>query len=218
MTLEQIKNLIIGVLRGWFLNKAVLDKFSVNGQGTLLFDNAPISASGSSEITQEQLSAAIAATIAELNGQQPQQQEPEQQLNSMTTNILLAPTPTEADGIANNNAVSSVTYASNIATVNVNLNNLTAFASSNPSQGTHKWIALQVDTGITPITNIKYNGDNLTQQDVDDAFVTGCSTSSFVLYIRAEEVAVTPKTFTLSAEGYNDTSITIMVVEPQEAA
>jgi hypothetical protein len=215
MTLEQIKNLIIGVLRGWFLNKQVLDKFSVNEQGTLLFDNAPVSASGASDITQEQLSAAIAATIAELNGQQQESQQEEPQGDpALNVNVQLAPSPTEAEGIANNNAVRSITFASNIATVTVDLNDLQSFASSNSSQGTHKWIALEVNTGISPITNVKYNGYNLEQQDISDALATGCSDKSFVLYIKAEEVASAPKTFTLSADNYSDTGVTIMVVEP----
>ena len=36
----------------------------------------------------------------------------------------------------------------------------------------------------------------------------------FVLYIRAEEVAVTPKTFTLKADGYPEVTVTIVVAAP----
>lgn len=129
----------------------------------------------------------------------------------MAISAGLAPTPTEAQGIANNNAVESVTYDDGTVTVKVDLDNLVAFASSDPSQGTHKWVALEIATGINPITNVKYNGYALTAQDIADATATGCAAGSFVLYIRAEEVAVTPKTFTLSSTGYADMKIRIVV-------
>lgn len=72
-------------------------------------------------------------------------------------------------------------------------------------------MALEVNTGITPITDVKYNGSALTEQDIADASATGCSNKSFVLYIKAEDVVVTPKTFTLSTEGKDDITITIKI-------
>lgn len=72
-------------------------------------------------------------------------------------------------------------------------------------------MALEVNTGIIPITDVKYNGSALTEQDIADASATGCSNKSFVLYIKAEDVVVTPKTFTLSAEGKDDITITIKI-------
>ena len=125
----------------------------------------------------------------------------------------LAPTPTE-EVLVSNKEKASVSLEDGIVTVTVDVNELTESASSEPSQGTHKWLALEIGTGINDITEVKYNGSPLTAQDVSDAQVTGCATGSFVLYIKTEEVAETPKTITLSADGYGETTITIQVAAP----
>ena len=125
----------------------------------------------------------------------------------------LAPTPTE-EVLVSNKEKASVSLEDGIVTVTVDVNELTESASSEPSQGTHKWLALEIGTGINDITEVKYNGSPLTAQDVSDAQVTGCATGSFVLYIKTEEVAETPKTITLSADGYGETSLTIQVAAP----
>ena len=127
----------------------------------------------------------------------------------------LAPTPTE-EVLVSNKEKASVSLADGIITVTVDVDELTESASSEPSQDTHKWLALEIDTGISDITLVKYNGSALTAQDVSDAQATGCATGSFVLYIKTEEVAETPKAITLGADGYGETSLTIQVVAPTD--
>ena len=127
----------------------------------------------------------------------------------------LAPTPTE-EVLVSNKEKASVSLADDIITVTVDVEELTESASSEPSQGTHKWLALEIGTGISDITLVKYNGSALTAQDVSDAQATGCATGSFVLYIKTEEVAETPKVITLGADGYGETSLTIQVVAPTD--
>ena len=126
----------------------------------------------------------------------------------------LAPTPTEDVLVANKEKVQSVTLADGVINVIVDVDALTESASSDPNQGTHKWVALEIGTGISDITSVKYNGAALTDQDVSDAQATGCTAGSFVLYIRAEEVIEVPKTITLWADGYGETSLTIQVAAP----
>ena len=130
--------------------------------------------------------------------------------------VRLAPKPTEEKGVANNNKVKSVEFADNVATITVKQADLEAFPSSDPNQGTHKWLALEIATGINPITNLKYNNSNLTAQDIADANATGCIPGAFVLYIRADEVVSTDKVFSLKADGNEDQTVTIKVVEPEE--
>ena len=136
----------------------------------------------------------------------------------------LAPTPTEEQAVANNNAVESVTYQDGTVTVTVALDGLTAFERSDASQGTHKWIALEFGTGISPITGAELNGTPLTEQDITDATAAGCAAGSFVLYINAEEAAEEeaeeaaeePVAFTLDAEGHQTATVRIRIVEPEE--
>lgn len=64
MTLAQLQTYIVGVLQGYFPNKAVLDKLSENIDGTLLFDGKQIS--GGTIVTDSEVQQAIADTLAEL--------------------------------------------------------------------------------------------------------------------------------------------------------
>ena len=61
----------------------------------------------------------------------------------------------------------------------------------------------------------KYNGSELTEGDASEAASVGLDQAGeFVLYIRTEEVAETPKTFTLKADGYPEITVTIVVAAP----
>lgn len=127
----------------------------------------------------------------------------------------LAPTPTEDVLVRNKAKVVSVSCNDGTVTVVVDPDELEESASSDPSQGTHKWLALEIATGVNPITEVSYNGYALTEQDITDAQVTGCSEGSFVLYIKSEEVLLTPKAFTLSADEHYEVTVTISVQKPE---
>ena len=66
MTLAQIKTLLVGVLKGWFTNKKVLDKFSESETGELLYDSKTVGGTSSST-TDEEVTQAIQDTLTELN-------------------------------------------------------------------------------------------------------------------------------------------------------
>ena len=42
MTLAQVKAFLIGVLKGWFTNKKVLDKFTEDSDGNLLYNGKQV--------------------------------------------------------------------------------------------------------------------------------------------------------------------------------
>ena len=92
------------------------------------------------------------------------------------------------------------------------VDSLNSQASSVPSQGTGAWIALDIATGTNDITKVKYNGTLLESSDVDEANQWGFANGHFVLWIKANVVKGTPKTFTLGGEGETKT-FTIKVVD-----
>jgi hypothetical protein len=65
MTLAQIKKLIIGILKGWFINKKVLDKISEDDSGNLNYNGKSIA----NEIiyTDEEIMIAISEILNNLN-------------------------------------------------------------------------------------------------------------------------------------------------------
>ena len=65
MTLQQVKTFIIGVLKGWFTNKAVLDKIDVNDEGNLVYDDKVVG--GAETYTDEQVTEAVTEALSELN-------------------------------------------------------------------------------------------------------------------------------------------------------
>ena len=128
----------------------------------------------------------------------------------------LAPTPTEDVLVRNKAKVESVSFDDGTVTVVVDPDELEESASSDPSQGAHKWLALEISTGVDSITEVGYNGYALTEQDIADATATGCSNGSFVLYIKAEEVITNAKSFRLSASEHYEIPISVIIRKPAD--
>ena len=75
MTLQQVKAFIIGVLKGWFANKAVLDKLDINDDGNLTYDGMVVDATET--YTDEQVTEAVTDTLAELDAEAAGEDEPD---------------------------------------------------------------------------------------------------------------------------------------------
>ena len=128
--------------------------------------------------------------------------------------VRLAPSLTDAVAAANN-AKAEVALDGNVITVTADVDELEESTSSAPGQGTHKWIGLGIGTGLSSVALAKYNGSRLTADDATEAASVGLDNDGeFVLYIRADEVAYTPKTITLDADGCARVTITINVEAP----
>ena len=128
--------------------------------------------------------------------------------------VRLAPSLTDAVAAANNTKA-SVAYADGVITIAADVDELEESTSSAPGQGTHKWIGLGVGTGLSSVTLAQYNGSRLTADDATEAASVGLDQAGeFVLYVRAEELAVTPKIITLKADGYGELSLAISVAAP----
>ena len=134
--------------------------------------------------------------------------------DSWNLSVRLAPSLTDTVAAANN-AKASVAINGSEITVTADVDELEESTSSAPGQGTHKWIGLGIGTGLSSVELAKYNGSQLTAEDRTEALSVGLDQNGeFVLYIRAEEVAETPKTITLDADGYAEVSLTITVTAP----
>lgn len=107
----------------------------------------------------------------------------------------------------------TVTQSGNEITVTVDggVSSLNTFASTNPAQGSGKWIGLDINTGEKDIRKVTFNGTALTDADVADADSLGLAAGHFVLWLKAEVVYASPRTIVLGVEGKDDTPITIKV-------
>ena len=129
--------------------------------------------------------------------------------------VRLAPNLTDEVAAANN-AKASVRIDQNVVTITANVAELDESASSNPAQGTHKWIGLGIGTGLSSVDLARYNGVQLTAEDGAEAASVGLDRDGeFVLYIRADEVAETPKVIHLGSDGLPDITLAIIVVQPE---
>lgn len=75
MTLQQVKAFVIGVLKGWFTNKNVLDKLDINDDGFLTYDGTVVDATET--YTDEEVTAAVTEALTELNAVSEEEDEPE---------------------------------------------------------------------------------------------------------------------------------------------
>lgn len=105
----------------------------------------------------------------------------------------------------------TITQVDDIITVTAN-DILDEFLLTDPTQqdAEHQWVALAIETGASDITQVTYNGNPITAADVANAESLGLPAGTFVLWIKAEEVANNPKVFTLGANGKTKT-ITVKV-------
>lgn len=126
------------------------------------------------------------------------------------------PTPSGEDIIANQSNVTAITIEDGVITVVVPVSELIAFPSSNPVQGTHKWVGMLITTGLPDITAVKYNGSQLTSADAAEAAAVGGSAGDIVMWLKCDEIVSAPKVFTLWASGYPEATFTVVITEPEE--
>lgn len=121
----------------------------------------------------------------------------------------------------NTDQISSVVESDGVITITLakRVSQLKDFTASG-NWGTHKWLGIGVSVGINPITGLKYNGAQITADDVTEATQVGLSAGYFVRWVAADLVVTGDNTepsknnFTLWANGYGTVPYTIKIVEP----
>ncbi len=100
---------------------------------------------------------------------------------------------------ANQDAV-TVTQNGNTITITGSLDALNSFASTNPAQGSGKWIGVDLNTGLDTIVGATW-GDSyeLTQADVDEAASVGLGAGHIIFWTKAEDL---PKTIKVNGKSY----------------
>lgn len=120
-----------------------------------------------------------------------------------------------------NSAHATVTYADGTITVALNCKVADLEdADHGEAWGTHKWLGFGVDTGLSSIVGMTFNGSELTQADADEASDLGLSAGDFVLYIKAEDPAYLTgdKVIVLDAEGYDPIEVKVKITETEDDA
>ena len=88
--------------------------------------------------------------------------------------------------------------------------------------GNHKWLGFGVRTGLDSVVGITFTDDTgvsvtMTEGDETEASSLGLEAGDFVLYIKAdqEDYLTGDKYFTLTAEGMEETTFTMTIVEAE---
>ena len=131
-------------------------------------------------------------------------------------------TDNEEDRAYNTAKISSVSIANNVITITLSekVSALKDFDARN-GWGIHKWLGIGISAGVSPITNLYYNGSALTAADVTEASNMGLSTGYFVRWVAADLVLAgdnTQKsvdTFKLWASSHAETAFKLAIVEPE---
>lgn len=123
----------------------------------------------------------------------------------------------------NTGKVSSVTVDNDAHTITIALSakvkDLKDFEAGN-GWGKHKWLGIGLGVGISPITELYYNGSVLTAEDVTEATQCNLSAGYFVRWVAADLVLAGDNSeksvdnFTLWADGYAETKYKLIVTEP----
>ena len=121
----------------------------------------------------------------------------------------------------NTNKISSVAVSKNVITITLSekVSALKDFAAGG-NWGTHKWLGIGISAGVSPITNLYYNGTQLGAEDVAEATECSLSAGYFVRWVAADLVLANDNTqasknyFKIWASGYAETEYTLKIVEP----
>ena len=127
----------------------------------------------------------------------------------------MATAPDDANRVqsqANQDAVRVSKSGSNI-TIRGNLSALNSFASTNPSQGSGKWIGLDLGTNLDSIVGATWNGSALTASDVEEAASVGLAAGHIIFWVKAESIVETPRTIVIGADGYDSVTVTVSFVD-----
>lgn len=114
--------------------------------------------------------------------------------------------------VVNNGAV-EVEQSGESVVIKGKLEDLVTFPSSNAAQGEHKWIGLDIDTGLETIVGATWNGSELTAADEEEAAGLGLGAGHIVFWTKADVISITPATITIGAEGE---SVTLTVAFEEE--
>ena len=105
----------------------------------------------------------------------------------------------QADSQFNQDAV-TVTQDGTTIKISGSLDNLKSFASTNPSQGSGKWIGLDLNTGLETIVGAKWGSSyTLTEDDVAEAASVGLGAGHIIFWTKAEDL---PKTISINDEEF----------------
>lgn len=133
----------------------------------------------------------------------------------------------ETDRAANTAKITSVAVDDTEHTITITLSKKVAELNDfdgGGGWGVHKWLGIGITAGVSPITNLYYNGKALTADDVSEATSVGLSTGYFVRWVAADLVLAgdnTQKsrdTFTLWSSNYAETAYKLVIVEPSTDA
>ena len=126
-----------------------------------------------------------------------------------------------ADRQYNTGKIASVAEADGVITITLSekVKDLKDFDGGH-GWGVHKWLGIGISAGISPITGLKYNGSQLSAEDVSEATSCGLSAGYFVRWVAADLVLAgnnsqkSKDSFTLWASGYAETEYKLRIVEP----
>lgn len=129
----------------------------------------------------------------------------------------------EADRAYNTGKISSVSIDDDVITITLSskVKDLKDFDGRN-GWGVHKWLGIGISAGVADITDLEYNGTQLSAEDVTEATNMGLSAGYFVRWVAADLVLAgddsqkSKSTFTLWSSGYQLASFKLKIVEPLE--
>lgn len=143
-------------------------------------------------------------------------------LTITVANSVVDPETGHTNRTYNTGKISNVAESDGVITITLSakVSALKDFEAGN-GWGKHKWLGIGISAGITPITDLKYNGKALTADDVSEASTMGLSSGYFVRWVAADLVLAgnnrekSVDSFILWASGHKETTYKLRIVEPE---
>lgn len=114
-----------------------------------------------------------------------------------------------------NQAAIVVDQKGNLITLRGNIEALNETASSNPNQGTHKWIAIDIETRANSLEEVSWDGQALGAEDIADSESVGLPANHIIFWAKADVLINETREVVLSADGFDNVTLTFKFVSEE---
>ena len=132
--------------------------------------------------------------------------QPDPELTISAAKLAQVPQDANASDALNNQNEATVTQTGNAIQISADIDALIDYTVEG---ATHKWIGVDVNTGLASIVGAQWGDQTLTQADATEASDLGLGAGHIVYWAKADELVNGAETVTISATGYSNTTITI---------
>lgn len=127
--------------------------------------------------------------------------------------LAVAPADENAEASQANQDLVNIMQVGNTVVVYCNKAELNSFASTNPNQGTAKWIGIDLATNLNSIAGATWGNYVMTEADVEESASVGLGAGHIIYWAKADAIEAIPAEIVIGAAGFEAANLKVMFVD-----